>query len=522
VLPVWMASVIGLSAAVVAAEVAMYATAAERESGAAFGAANVFTRIMDGPASGTTLGAISMVEAMQKLAIFVALMSAQAVVRHTRQDEETGRAELIGSGVVGRQARLTAALVVAVGASVVVGAGVSLALLGHGLPVEGSLASGAALAGIGVCFAAIAGVAAQVSTTQRGANGLAGAALGVAFLLRAVGDASGTVAKSGVELISAWPSWLSPLGWGQQMRAFHQDNWGVLALFGVLFVGLVAMAYALENRRDMGAGLIEARKGPVSAPIGLLSPGGLARRLHTWPLVAWGVALVITGVSFGSMGQSMEDFADDNPQFADFLLRVAPGASIGEVYFALVFGFIAVAASGYTIQALLRMRAEEATGRLEPVLSTAVGRTQWLSSHGTFAAGGTVALMVACGGAAALSNGIAGGDFGAGWGVMSAAVVQVPAILALGGFVFAVFGLAPRWAGALSWAALAASFVVGQFGDLLELPQAVLNLSPFTHVPAVPAESLAMVPILMLLAVSGALVGIGVAGFRRRDLAIAA
>lgn len=522
VLPVWMASVIGLSAAVVAAEVAMYATAAERENGAAFGAANVFTRIMDGPASGTTLGAISMVEAMQKLAIFVALMCAQAVVRHTRQDEETGRAELIGSGVVGRQARLTAALVVAVGASVVVGAGVSLALLGHGLPVEGSLASGAALAGIGVCFAAIAGVAAQVSTTQRGANGLAGAALGVAFLLRAVGDASGTVSKSGVELISAWPSWLSPLGWGQQMRAFHQDNWGVLALFGVLFVGLVATAYALENRRDMGAGLIEARRGPVSAPSGLLSPRGLARRLHTWPLVAWGAALVITGVSFGSMGQSMEDFADDNPQFADFLLRVAPGASIGEVYFALVFGFIAVAASGYTIQTLLRMRAEEATGRLEPVLSTAVGRTQWLESHGTLAAGGTVALMIACGGAAALSNGIASGDFGAGWGVMSAAVVQVPAILALGGFVFAVFGLAPRWAGALSWAALAASFVVGQFGDLLELPQAVLNLSPFTHVPAVPAETLAMMPIVVLLAVAGAFVGIGIGGFRRRDLAIAA
>jgi len=178
VLPVWIASVIGLSAAVVASEVAVYATAAERENGAAFGAANVFSRIMDGPASGTTLGAISMVEALQKLAIFVALMSAQAVVRHTRQDEENGRAELIGSGVVGRQARLTAALVVGVGASVIVGAGVTLALVSHGLPVEGSLASGAALAATGACFAAIAGVAAQVSTTQRGANGLAGAVRG--------------------------------------------------------------------------------------------------------------------------------------------------------------------------------------------------------------------------------------------------------------------------------------------------------------------------------------------------------
>ena len=521
-LPVWMAGVMGLSAAVVASEVAMYATAAERENGAAFGAANVFTRIMDGPASGTTLGAISMVEAMQKLAIFVALMSAQAVVRHTRQDEETGRADLIGSGVVGRQARLTAALIVAVGASLFVGAGVSLVLVSHGLPLGGSLASGAALAGTGACFAAIAGVVAQVSTTQRGANGLAGAALGVAFLLRAVGDAFGSVATNGVELISAWPSWLSPLGWGQQMRVFHQDNWGVISLFGGLFVALVAMAYVLANHRDIGAGLLADRQGPASASRGLLSPSGLALRLQRSPLIGWSVALVITGITFGSVGKSMEQFADDNPQFADFLLRIAPGATISELYFALIFSFIAMGASGYTVQALLRMRAEEVNGRLEPVLSTAVGRTEWLASHGRIAAMGTIALLVLGGAAAAVSNGIAAGDFGSSGAVMQAALVQVPAVLALGAFVFALFGLAPRWAGALSWAALAGSFVVGQVGDVLKLPQVVMNISPFTHVPAVPAEALNIVPIAILLAVAVALVGAGVAGFQRRDLAIAA
>lgn len=521
-LPAWMVGVMGLSAAVLASEVAMYATAAERANGAAFGAANVFTRIMDGPASGTTLGAISMVEAMQKLAIFVALMSAQAVVRHTRQDEETGRAELIGSGVVGRQARLTAALIVSVGASLIVGAGVSLVLLSHGLPVAGSLASGAALAGTGACFAAIAGVAAQVSTTQRGANGLAGAALGVAFLLRAVGDAFGSVSANGVELVSAWPSWLSPLGWGQQMRVFHQDNWGVLALFSVLFFALVAAAYVLANHRDIGAGLIAERRGRASAARGLLSPSGLALRLQRAPLIAWGAALIVTGITFGSVGESMEQFADDNPQFADFLLRIAPGATISELYFALIFGFIAVAASGYTVQALLRMRAEEVTGRLEPVLSTAVRRSQWLASHGRIAAIGTLALLVVAGAAAAVSNGIVSGDFGSTWAVMQAALVQVPAVLALGALVFALFGLAPRWAGALSWAALAGSFVVAQFGAVLKLPQAVMNISPFTHVPAVPAEALNVVPVALLLAVAGLLVGAGVVGFRRRDLAIAA
>jgi len=521
-LPVWIAGVMGLSVAVVASEVAMYATAAERENGAAFGAANVITRIMDGPASGTSLGAISMVEALLKLAVFVALMSAQAVVRHTRQDEETGRAELLGAGIVGRQARLTAALIVAVGASIVVGAGVTLVLLGNGLPLEGSLASGAALAGTGACFAAIAGVAAQISTSQRGANSLAGGALGVAFLLRSIGDAFGTVAPNGVVLISAWPSWISPLGWGQQIRPFHQDNWGILWLYGALFIGLVAGAYALANHRDIGGGFLADRLGPASASRRLLSVEGLAMRLQRWPLVAWVGALVVTGISFGAVGDSMVSFADDNPQFADFLLRIAPGASVTELYYALIFGFIAVGASGYTIQALLRMRAEEVSGRLEPVLATSVSRGRWLSSHGWIAAFGTVGLLMAGGLSAGVSNGIVSGDFRDGWSVMQAALVQIPAVLALGAFVVAVFALAPKWAGAVSWAALAGSFVIGQFGDLLELPQAVLNLSPFTHVPAVPAEDFAVAPIATLMAVAVALVAFAVVVFGRRDLSIPA
>ena len=53
------------------------------------------------------------------LAVLAALMSTFAVVRHTRQNEELGRAELLGATVVGRYAGLTAAVIVAVAADVV-------------------------------------------------------------------------------------------------------------------------------------------------------------------------------------------------------------------------------------------------------------------------------------------------------------------------------------------------------------------------------------------------------------------
>ena len=63
-----------------------------------------------GVASGASEGATTMIRGYLLLAVLAALMSALTVVRHTRQNEETGRAELVGAAVVGRHAGLAAAL----------------------------------------------------------------------------------------------------------------------------------------------------------------------------------------------------------------------------------------------------------------------------------------------------------------------------------------------------------------------------------------------------------------------------
>jgi len=117
--------------------------------------------------------------------------------------------------------------------------------------------------------------------------------------------------------------------------------------------------------------------------------------------------------------------------------------------------------------------------------------------------------------------GMAGSWAGVG-DLLAAALVQVPAALALGGFVVALFGLLPRWSGPLAWAALAVALVMGQLGSLLDLPQWALNLSPFTHVPRVPAEAFSVTPVILLLLAAVALGAVGFAAFSRRDLAIGA
>ena len=522
VLPVWIASIVGIAWMVIGTYEATVGVEAERISTATFAAGNPMARMFDGPAAGYDLGAMVMVECYQVLATRAALMSAQAVVRHTRQDEETGRAELIGSAVVGRHARLTAALVVALAANVVLGGALAGVLAGAGFTGVRALVAGVSVAGMGWAFAGVAAIGAQVFSTARGANAVAGIGLGVAFLVRAVGDLLGDVAPNGVAVISAWPSWLSPIGWGQQMRPFYQDRWWIAGLFVALTVVLVAVAVELERRRDVGPGMVPARSGPAYAAPGLRTAAGLAWRLQRGVFLTWLIGLVVMGAALGPMGESASDLIGENQQMLALLERLSPGADVVDLYFAFSMAIFGVAAAGYTVQALLRMRAEEVTGRLEPVLATATGRRQWLAGHVLIATAGTTVILALTGVASGLTYGAAAGDWSAMSDPLSGALVQLPAALALGGFVVALFGLLPHLSGPLAWASLALALVVGQLGSLLDLPQWALDISPFTHVPLVPADPFTVTPIIWLTVTALALGALGFAAFRRRDLAIGA
>mgnify|MGYP001791679052 CR=1 FL=1 len=140
----------------------------------------------------TSLGSLSIVK---MTAVYTALMSilmVMLVVRHTRAEEEAGRLELVGAGVVGRAAPLAAALLVVGGTSCVLGLLAAGGLMATGLPTAGSLIFGAGWAATGLCFAAVAGVAAQVTTGGRAANGLGFMVIALAYVARAIGGLAET------------------------------------------------------------------------------------------------------------------------------------------------------------------------------------------------------------------------------------------------------------------------------------------------------------------------------------------
>ena len=521
-LPLWLIGLMLVQAISISSIVGLYPGDSDRLALAISAARSPVSLMFNGLVSGASMGATVVAQGFLTVAVGAALMSTLAVIRHTRQNEETGRAEMIGAGIVGRHASLTAALLVAVAANVVLALASAAVLIANDLPVGGSFAAGAEVGAVGITFAAIAAVAAQVAETSRGANGLAAAVIGVAFLLRAVGAVAGKVVDGGVTVISAWPMWLSPIGWGEEVRAFDENNWWIFGLFGLAFVGLVGTAFVLTTHRDLGAGLRAVRPGPADAAPRLLSPLGLAWRLQRGVLIGWAIGVAILGAIFGGVGDEIGDFADDSPEMADYLDQLGGVGKLTDLYFAVSLGLTAIVVAAYATQALLRLRSEEAAGRAEPLLATAVSRTRWVGSHVAVTLLGIVVLTVLAGLVAGLTYGIVIGDVdGQVPRLVAAALTYLPAVLVVAGFVVTAFGFLPYRAVPIAWTAVALFFLMAQLGPLLDLPQAVLDLSPFTHIPTVPAAELTALPLVALVAIGLGLLVVGVAGFRRRDLTTA-
>ncbi len=385
-------------------------------------------------------------------------------------------------------------------------------LLGFGLPaavpelpLAGSLLFGASIAAVGLVFAAAAAFTSQLTEHARGATGLASALLGVAFALRAAGDlGEGTL------------SWLSPLGWAQRTRAYVDGRWWPLLLALGLTVLLGAAAFVLGARRDVGAGLMPARRGRAAASGALVRPLGLALRLQRGILTGWGVGLLLFGVFIGSLAEEAGDFLAGNETARQFLARFGGMDNLTDSVLATYMFMLALVATGYAVQAAMVLRGEETAGRVEPLLGTPLARTRWAGSHLAVAVLGSTVIVGGAGLGAGVMYAASTGDWGQLPRVLAAAVAHLPALWVFVGLAAALFGLAPRAVG-LTWVGLVGAVFVGILGPLLQLPDWVYDLSPFGHTPQLPAADFTPGPLAALTAIAAGLMAVGLVAFRRRD-----
>ena len=441
------------------------------------------------------------------LLLGVAVMSILMAVRHTRADEESGRTELLRALPTGRAAPEVAAMGMVAIANVLVGAVAALVLAASNLPLGDSLVFGLACAATGLTFGAVAAAAAQLAEHATSARSLALGALGVAFLLRAVGDVDDPSGDSAL-------SWCSPLAWAQQIRAYADVRLWPLLLHLALVAVLLAAAGLLAARRDLGRGMLPERPGREHASAVLRSPFGLPNRLLTRGLVAWAIAVGLLGATFGSLAYAIEDMIEAAPELASW---IGGSEALVESYLALVTTYVAVGAAAIGTAAMLRLHGEEISGRLEHAIAFGAGRMRMLGAWlAVAAAGAAIALIV---GAAGLGIGASAATGDASWTgrLLAAGFAYLPAVLAITAFAAALVAFTPRatW---VAWIAVGWSALVAFLGEVLDLPEGLADLSPVELTPRIPADALDAAPLVVLSAIALVLAGFAFVAFRRRGL----
>lgn len=440
--------------------------------------------------------------------VLVALMSLFMVVRHTRAEEESGRAELIRSNVVGRHAALTAAVVVTVAANLIVGAAVWVVSVSSGhMAMGGSTIFVASVIASGFVFVGVGSIASQLTSSARSASGLGGMVLGIAFVLRAVGD----MAAAGGTAIS----WLSPLAWSQQAAPFVINRWWPIGLSVVASAAMLLLGLAISERRDFAGSVLSDRRGPSQAPPWLGSPMALSFRLQRGTMIAWTLSIVLSGAIFGAWADALVDATGELPEV---MVEVMGGdQNIIAGYLGVIALTLALLITAFAILAVQQLRTEEMKGRAEAILATPVSRPQWLVSQVVVAVVGIVIMSTAAGLLTGLAALIVTGDSSHVWTVTATQLSYIFPVIAMVGLAALFVGLAPQlsW---LTWLLLGYSTIIGFFSTLLNVPRWVLLISPFEHIGIVSLEPFGLLALFILFVIAAVALGLGVFGMQRRDI----
>lgn len=466
-----------------------YSTLEDRQNVLAAAIANPVILLFRGLPSGPGEGAFMIFEIFPWLAMLAAFMSTFLAVRHTRGDEEQGRAELIAATAAGRATPVIATVIHGLIANVVLAVLTALAFLGSGVSGNGAAVAGFATGAVGVAFLGVGLIAAQVMRTSRGANSLAVWVLVATFLFSGIGNALGTPSDDLTRMESSWLAWVSPFGWGENVRAYADNNpWpGVLALvFGLVLAGI---AIALQSSRDLGESFIPERLGRREAGGLLSSPTGLVWRLTWGGILGWVIGGLLTGMLSTALASIVNQIGGENPAVEDILSKIAGGGNLDQATISVFFAILGVLAACCAVQVVCRARQEEAHGTAELVLSSAVDRVRWLVDYLVIAFVGILLVVAAAVLGAALGLSAQGGDtalMSDVWVTGGGQVVAASVFLVITALVFV---LAPRATIAVGWSVVLLATVIGVFGPLFGLSDDVVRLAPFGATPIMSGDS---------------------------------
>lgn len=507
---VWLVSIILMSIITANAFTGLYQSDIERQA-IAETMKNPAMTAMVGPGYGLdnyTVGAMTAHQMLLFTAIVVAIMSILLVTRHTRADEEEGQIELIRSFPVGRLSNLSATIIVLFLTNLLLAliTGFGFYALGiESMDLNGSLLYGAALGATGMFFVAVTALFAQLSENTRGTIGFSFAVLGIAYLLRAVGDVSNEAL-----------SWISPLGWILGTQVYVNNYWWPIVLTVFVALILVGLAFYLNANRDLGSGLLPSKPGRKHASGFLQSPIGLPFTLLRTGIIAWAIGMFVLGTSYGSVLGDLESFLGSNDMMAELLAPIE-GYTLTEQYLTMLMSIISMMCTIPPLIFMLKLRGEEKKNHLDHLLSRAVSRTQVMGSYLILSVtlGFLMLLLAIIGlwsaGSAVMAEPISFIAF------FKAGMVYLPAMWIMIGVAVLLIGILPKLTG-FTWLYLVYSFIVVYLGGLLQFPDWLGKLSPFGQIPKLPVEDFDFLKVSSITILSMILIVIGFMGYNKRDI----
>lgn len=469
-----------------------------------------------GVPNGASLGSTIWFQLFAFLAVVAGLLNGFLATRHGRGDEERGRRELVAATPVPRWAPLAATLLLGAAFDVVLGALLAGGLVVGGLPASGAMTAAAAFAVTGLAFLGIGLLVGELAATGRSANGITTAIVLLSYALRGAGDALGDPDLTRLTLRAAWPSWTNPIGWGEQAFAFTANRPAPLLLSLALFAVTAGGAAVIRSRRDLGASLLQEQPGRATGAATLRGPAGLMARL-SWPAVAgWTTGGALFGLIIGPLTEAVRNVVATDPVGGQMMASLGHGrGEVTRLFVTAVMTVVGVLGAAAALQTTLRLHEEESSNHAEALLATPARRSAWLASG---VGSGWVAALVVLAAAAltAWAGLVASGEDEAAGRSVGQAFAELPAALVFAGVAALLVAVVPRLAIPAAWSIFAIAVVLGLFGGLLRLPEAVRNASPFSVVPDVPVDD--WLSTVVLTAVAMALPLLAIVALRRRDV----
>jgi ABC-2 type transport system permease protein len=487
-----------------------YPDEASRQQLAQFSDEVAAVRMLQGaPRAVETVGGFVVWDAGWLLALLVGFWSLLVTTRLLRAEEDKGHADLVLARPVAPLRLLQAQLLVLGLCLLAYGAAVAVTLVLLGTSARGAVLFGAGLAGVGATVAAAAAVAAQLFEVRRKAVSATSALLGLAFVARMLGNS---------EPEREWLLWATPFGWLDLLEPFAADRLLPLMPLVAAPALLVAAAARELGGRDTGSGRLAGRdrRRPRLRLLGDAVSFGW--RTGSGVLAAWMVSVAVFGVVTGTLIGPVVDLIEQDDNYRRTLQEFGVDvANPAEGFLSLMAVSLALLFAIHVAWRIGALRAEEGSGRLEHLLVRPVVRWRWLaaSSASALLASSLVVLAAATG--IWLGAALTGTEVGL-WEAFGPVLATFPVVVVFAGLAVLAFGVAPRLTVALPVVVAVVTYLFDLLASVVDLPQPVLDLSPFRWLPRPPAEPFSATTALLLVLVGLVAAVAGIVAFQRRDV----